>query len=177
MKVFMAILLCVLLYGCGNNSSRFSIQPEPVYEHIHDLNYWNVQYFDIKGYHSISDSILMEKIIEFSEKELFSRNIIPPNINVQNFYDKKWYRIRCNSYSNFRDEVINGDAQLPKGCGDLLVCDIHYHRADTIQKTYTRNITIFVGDGFSFRNDSLKVEKGKWILLKKGKINKDNRTL
>lgn len=169
MRIKITIILGFILFGCSTN--KFKIESEPTYERISDPNYWNVQYFDIRGYSSTPDSILIEKIIEFSQRELSSRNIMPPKIDVQNFYDKKWYRPACNDISNLNDETIDGDAGLPRGCGDLLIGDIHYNRIDSISNTYTRTITIWhLYDSIPSRDDTLKIVGNEWMILKQGKI-------
>ncbi len=174
MKIaIIAVVMCFLLFGCS--TEKFRIDSEVVYERI-GLDYWNVQYFDIKGYNSVSDSILIEKIIEFSQQELSFRNIMPPKIDIQNFYDKKWYRSSCN---NLHDEAIDGEGGLPNGCGDLLISDIWYHKKDSINNTYTRNTTVYSRGNktyfISSREDLLKINGTKWILLKQGKIEKKIR--
>lgn len=166
------------LLGLLSCNSPFNITP--IYENFNDEAEFNIQYFNISGYENLTHTTLLDSIIHFSENELVSKNLMPPKVIIQNFYQKTLYS-PCKDYENIRYEARNGEMGILRDCDkDLLVAYIWYNKESEIGH-FTRIATVFprvnnhnILKGkkiIASRYDSIKIEGNNMILLKKGKVN------
>jgi hypothetical protein len=75
---------------------------------------YGVQYFEIDNYSKYSDSILINKILFFSEQELSKNNQMPPKIMTQHFYRKTLF-FGCNKKGLLYEEDL-GENQDIRDC-------------------------------------------------------------
>lgn len=171
-------IFIVFLLGLLSCNPPFNIKP--IYENFNNEAEFNIQYFNIAGYESIPHTTLLDSIIYFSENELASKNLMPPKVMIQNFYQKTLYS-PCKDYENIRYEARNGEMGMLRDCDkDLLVAYIWYNK-ESERGHFTRIATVFTKVSnhnelkekkiIASRYDSIKIEGNNMILLKKGKVN------
>ena len=68
---YCTLILLVVFLSC----SKKELTIEPIIERFNDDAPHGVQYFVIDNYKHLPDSILMEKILTFSEQELTTKNM------------------------------------------------------------------------------------------------------
>ena len=169
-------IILTFLLGLLSCDKQFKITP--IYESFNNEAEYNIQYFNISGYENISYNVLLDSIVQFSENELKSKNLMPPKVKIQNFYQKTLYS-PCKDYENIRYEARNGEMGMLRDCNqEMLVAYIWYN--EEIEKgNFTRISTIFTESDsnntikkkiIASRKDSIKIIENKWTLLKKGKI-------
>lgn len=163
---------------------------------------YGVQYFEIDNYSKYPDSILMNKILSFSENELSLNNQMPPKVLTQHFYRKTLFG-GCNKKGLLYEEDL-GETQDIRDCKDQHKVAIWIHPSERKinDSTYIKNDSIFnrkiiywtdkgeyvkdyglQSDGtrspdvyrtiYFTRRDSILIKGKTWKILKKGKIERN----
>ena len=83
-KSFTLFILVLITLGCG--SKKFKI--EPIYTNFNDALEFGYQYYYISGYKSLPDTLLIDKVISYTEKELSIKKTYPPKLEGQYFHKK-----------------------------------------------------------------------------------------
>jgi lipoprotein len=170
----------IIIFLLGLLSCDKQLKITPIYESFNNEAEYNIQYFNISGYKNLSYKSLLDSIILFSENELKSKNLTPPKVKIQNFYQKTLYS-PCKDYENIRYEARKGEMGMLRDCGhEMLVAYIWYNegaekgvfiRTSTLFTRLDNNNSTADKKIIVSKHDSIKIIENKWILLKKGKIN------
>lgn len=179
------ILILFLIFASCNTNKELIITPMEVVTYID----YKVQYFEIDNYSNYSDSILINKILFFSEQELSKNNQMPPQITTQHFYRKSLFS-KFNKKGLLYEEDL-GETQDIRDFKEEHIAAIWIYNPTEDKKNdsiYNRDITIWSDrkpmvdpsypGGYrriiTTRNDSILIKGLNWKIIKKGKIETNN---
>ena len=187
-KLLIILILCI---SCQTNKE---LMVTPMSEGVNYYAEYKAQYFEIDNYSKYPDSILMDKILSFSENELSKNNQMPPKVLTQQFYKKTLFG-GCKNFDKILEAESDGEAQNIRGCKDQhkVAIRIYPWERKINDSTYIKNDSLFNRDitiwsdnyledltypsgkrkTYISRRDSILVKGTTWKILKKGMIERN----
>lgn len=170
MTKFITILItAILITSCSSNKP---LKITPMYEDINDSMGFNAQYFEIENYHNYPDDVLMDKIAEFSQKT--SPNKLIFHKIFKQFFYKKTLLGKCKDRLKIIEAAREGEYGTIEGCNNQLISRVYLINNTSAKENdnldINRFIVVYKNNTYNTRDDSLKIENGKWNMITKGKI-------
>ena len=179
------IVIVFLIYSSCDTKKELIITPIKVVTYID----YGVQYFDVDNYSNQKDSILINKLLLFSEQELSKNSQMPPKVMTQHFYRKTLFS-GCNKKGLLYEEDL-GESQDIRECNEAHIAAILIYKPTEDKKNdsiFKRDITIwsngkpikdpaFPGGNrriVTSRVDSILIKGSTWKIIKKGEIERNN---